>query len=263
MANRIKNFEVLNSSKTRLKIRSSIKCIATLQDDVVLISNTMNDIANDFSELTVNQMKSSDFVDASRDVVKKTNLINSYMKDCMKAILLDTQTRIESIAENSQAYRDDLATSQAVISAALNAFDGLGDVKMSDVKMDLASSGGATKTPAPATTEPKTPTVAPDSSDSDTPTAAADIADTTETTTEPISSDTIPETTNTPNTVYDPTKSILFGAADTFLKGDVSVGRISESSHLINPNSIYNYASGDTSIIVPSAPNYPVYDGIN
>ena len=276
MPNLIKTFEVEESDKTKLKISSSLRQIPLLQEDVVSICNTMNTITEDFYSLTINAMKSSDFVDACRSVVKTSELITSYLKDCMKEILLDTQSRIEAVSDNSQAYKDDLAASQAAIAAALSAFDNLKELGVKAPSLGDVPSSSDVKPDVPTTTEQKPTTVAPDASDNDTPTAAADFADTEGQKTEPVDDRTSPDPVlkDGPDTSNDRVPSnrdsqadkvpeqVMVSAQD-FMNGGESAGRISEYADLINGTAVHNYASGSTSTVSRNTSYAATHDGIN
>ena len=61
-------------------------------------------------------MHSSDFVNACRDVVKTSELITSYLKDCMKEILLDTTNNAYSLEKDDN---ETIVTSLSDIHAIL------------------------------------------------------------------------------------------------------------------------------------------------
>ena len=269
MAKLIKIFEVEESEKTKLKIASSLRQIPLLQEDVINVCNTTNAITEDFYTLTINNMHSSDFVNACRDVVKTSELITSYLKDCMKEILLDTQARIEAVSDNSQAYKDDLALSQAAIASALSAFDNLKELGVKAPGLGDFSSSSDSKPELASTT------VASDASDSDTPTAVSDFSDTEsqsidsvddKKTSDPVlkdgsdTNDKVPSNSGSQNEKIP--EQVMVNAKD-FMDGGESAGRISEYADLINGTAVHNYASGATSTISRNISYAATHDGIN
>ena len=208
----IENFELLEYDRSTFRPAGAKEIIPTMSDSTVAITEQLSNIASEFKVLTTEQLNASDFYSQCVDIVDKSN----HMAECVRTTMLklfdDTAARIDTIDKNSKDYTEDIAASEANLTAALGKIN---DTELKPVSAPSAPVDGGSSA-QPANTQP---TQTGQSGGG----APAEQA----------------PTTNLDNTnkALD-TLTNLNAQADAFLKGDVEATRISSQSQLIDPASI-------------------------
>ena len=124
MSNRIYNFELETYSKTKIKLKESIKKFPVLSSGVVDVSNIMLELIREIDGLTTLNLVSSDFADQAKEIVKTGELVGELLRSILISLLDDTMSRIREICSISEAYADTLANAETEYNSVLDALSG-------------------------------------------------------------------------------------------------------------------------------------------
>ena len=83
MSNRIYNFELETYSKTKIKLKESIKKFPVLSSGVVDVSNIMLELIREIDGLTTLNLVSSDFADQAKEIVKTGELVGELLRSIL------------------------------------------------------------------------------------------------------------------------------------------------------------------------------------
>lgn len=145
MAKQINNFEVINYKTTKLKIKASTEKVPEIINDVNNISNQLTTITESLKKIVEEDIKSSDFVSSTNNIINMSNNINVALADTMKSLINDAYERICKISDESKTFQSDLAEASNVIKKSLDDLDSIRQKKTGSL------SGFESKSPAPET----------------------------------------------------------------------------------------------------------------
>ena len=149
MSSRITSFEVETYSKSRFKPSSCVSRIESLQNGVITICDQLSSVNDTFSQLVLNELKSSDFQDEAENILRLTSLMTDSLKSIMTKLLEDTLERIEKVMGEDSSFAQELAEAKSKFENALNAINGNENGLNGQTNQESASDTGMGTEPVP------------------------------------------------------------------------------------------------------------------